>query len=180
MSGGVSGRAVHRLAVVLARLPRIATAIGPVSFGDQPVGPLRRIRGGARPTPREEEILEQSPQHDRTAALLAARRRLFWNLLQWQAHLAGILTLPRLRTTFSTYPGTSPRHRAQSRSRPLPAIRASSGAATCAAPQEPAHRARARPRAARSAPASKRSTPGARPSKECLPCCAIPTGFPEP
>src|SRR6266571_6468341 len=65
MSGGVSGCAVHRLAVVLARLPRIATAIGPVSFGDQPVGPLRRIRGGARLTPREEEILEQSPQHDR-------------------------------------------------------------------------------------------------------------------
>src|SRR5712692_8005167 len=179
MSSRVSGCAVHRLAIVLARLPHIAAAIGPVSFGDQPVGPLRRVRGGVRLTTREQEILEQSPQHDRTAALCGPVLSP-WDRLQRLVHLGGTLTLTRLRTTFSTYPGTLSRHRAQSRFRPLSAIRASSGAATCAASQEPAHRARTRPRAARSAPASKRSTPGARPSKECLPHSAIPTGFPEP
>src|SRR5712691_13314756 len=65
MSGGVPGGAVRRLAIVLAPLPLLAAATFPVSFADQPVAPLRRIRGGARLTPREEEIFEQSPQHDR-------------------------------------------------------------------------------------------------------------------
>src|SRR5712692_6074784 len=73
MSSRVSGCAVRRLAIMLARLPRVAAAIGPVSFGDQPVSPLRRIRRGVRLTTREEEILEQSPQHDRNGWRSAAR-----------------------------------------------------------------------------------------------------------